>query len=350
MDGNGSGPVVTVPSGVTVMLEKLTVTGGVGGGPVAIGGILNEGDLTLIKTTVSGNTATASGSLPPGSDVFNAAAGGISNLGGILTLDQSHVTGNTASTSADAPSLSGIRDTVAFSAMANLSGTVTLNRSEVSNNTGTASATAAATDVPPVALTMVSFGGTLVIDKTTVSGNTVVVSSGGSFGFANAALNNVFGPMTITNSKFRNNTATSKNGDAVGAISSSNGASDSTITDSDIRGNQASSTGGAATGGLEVFFGDGSLTLEATLVKQNQAESDFFAVGGVNNFTEDALLGIIGSKVEQNTAQSEGSPVGGVSSFDLGMGSFDPTNIALLGSQVKNNNPTNCDFVDPACA
>jgi hypothetical protein len=31
-----------------------------------------------------------------GSNVFNAAVGGIDNDGGILTLDQSHVTGNTA--------------------------------------------------------------------------------------------------------------------------------------------------------------------------------------------------------------------------------------------------------------
>jgi hypothetical protein len=352
LDGNGSGPVVAVRSGVTATLEKLTVTGGVGSGPVAIGGIDNEGDLTLRKTTVSGNTATASGSLPMGSNVFNAAVGGIDNDGGTLTLDQSHVTGNTANAGADAPSPGGNIDALATSAIVNFFGTLTLNKSEVSNNTATASTTAAATDVVATSQTMVNFGGTLVIDKTTVSGNTVD-SSGGSNagGFANAALVNVLGPMTITNSKFSNNSATTNNGDAAAAISSVIGSTDSTITDSDIRGNQAASTGGVAVGGVEVVFGDGSLTLEGTLVKQNRAESDFVAVGGVNNFTEDLLLTIVDSKVEQNTAQSTGFPaVGGVNSFDPGLGGFDPTNISLIRSQVKNNTPTNCEFVDPACA
>jgi hypothetical protein len=79
VNGNQQDTVFTINSGVTASISGLTITGGAasGGG----GGILNGGGtLTLVNTTVTGNSATDSG-------------GGINN-GGTLTLVNTTVTRN----------------------------------------------------------------------------------------------------------------------------------------------------------------------------------------------------------------------------------------------------------------
>jgi hypothetical protein len=77
--GNGSGSVLSVLNGVTLTLEGLTITGGAG-----TGGINNlGGTLTLVNSTLTGNTATN--------------GGGIANSnGGTLTLTNSTLSGNAA--------------------------------------------------------------------------------------------------------------------------------------------------------------------------------------------------------------------------------------------------------------
>ena len=75
--------------------------------------------------------------------------------------------------------------------------------SEVSGNTSTATATAAAMGAVAVARTVLSRFGTLIVDDTKVSNNTATATAD-----AVGGLTNDIGPMTISDSDFRNNTAT----------------------------------------------------------------------------------------------------------------------------------------------
>jgi hypothetical protein len=88
INGNQQGTVFTIDSGVTASISGLIITGGAtsGGGGGGGGGINNSGTLTLVNTTVTGNSATGE------------LGGGIYN-GGTLTLVNTTVTGN--STNAD---------------------------------------------------------------------------------------------------------------------------------------------------------------------------------------------------------------------------------------------------------
>jgi len=84
INGNGSVQIVNVASNITVFLNSLTITNGYS--TYNVGGIDNEGALTLNNCTVSGNSAT------------NGNAGGIVNgleNGGLLTLNQCTLSGNT---------------------------------------------------------------------------------------------------------------------------------------------------------------------------------------------------------------------------------------------------------------
>ncbi len=81
IDGAGSGPVITVDSGVTATISGLTITGGTAADG---GGIDNAGMLTLCADTISGNMAAGSG-------------GGIENeAGGTLIISDSTISDNTA--------------------------------------------------------------------------------------------------------------------------------------------------------------------------------------------------------------------------------------------------------------
>jgi hypothetical protein len=84
LNGGGQGGVLAIDGGVTVTLNRLTITNG---SAPSGGGILNAGTLTLKRSTVTGNTAFGSGGI---------GGGGIYNVG-TLTLTRSTVTGNTAS-------------------------------------------------------------------------------------------------------------------------------------------------------------------------------------------------------------------------------------------------------------
>jgi hypothetical protein len=91
VDGQQAGRVVTVASGYTVTISGLTITGGLacsvncdGEG----GGISNSGTLSLVNSTVSGNTACSTFGC-------HGNGGGIANAG-TLSLSSSTVSGNTA--------------------------------------------------------------------------------------------------------------------------------------------------------------------------------------------------------------------------------------------------------------
>ncbi len=101
LNGRNGGSVVVVNEGVTVSITGLTITGGSGsdvpcGTECKVklgGGILNNGSLTLINSTVAGNTAAVGGG------IYNAAFGNLDGpyAGSVTFCGSSSVSGNTAS-------------------------------------------------------------------------------------------------------------------------------------------------------------------------------------------------------------------------------------------------------------
>lgn len=110
VNGGGSGPVFTVQSGVTAMIQNMTISNGVA---TSGGGIYNAGGtLTISHTSLSGNSSTDTGGGGGGiyNDIYatltindstfsgNSATqgGGIYNYLGTLTVTNTTLSGNSA--------------------------------------------------------------------------------------------------------------------------------------------------------------------------------------------------------------------------------------------------------------
>jgi hypothetical protein len=91
VSGNNQSTVFEVATGAAVSISGLTVEAGAASGSSG-GGIVNYGTLTLTNTIVSGNTdSTVSG------NTAVRGNGGLANYGGTLSLIDSTVSGNSAS-------------------------------------------------------------------------------------------------------------------------------------------------------------------------------------------------------------------------------------------------------------
>jgi hypothetical protein len=162
LDGRGQGSVVTVDSGVTVSINKLTITGGSGtdieGGGTYGGGIATlEGLVTLNGTRITGNIAGQ------GAGIFQA--------GGSVVVNDSSISGNTGSGGSGG--------------MLTINGSVTLNRSStIAHNTAG----------PYGGGGIVLNGGTVTLnDTSSIEANTTSGSGGGVYNFAG-------GTVTLNNS------------------------------------------------------------------------------------------------------------------------------------------------------
>jgi len=208
VDGNERHRVFWIRKGVVAELRGFLVTGGTSGFQEDAGGINNNGTLTLINSTVSGNSADY-GDLARGGGVTNyqgtltlinstvsgntaTSGGGIYNYGGTLTLTNSTVSGNTATGDLDygggiwhgGGDLTLINSTVSgntayYGGGIHSSGTPTLINSTVSGNTATSGGAI-----------NYSGTGTLMLISSTVSGNSA--AEGGS-------IRNLRGTVTLTN-------------------------------------------------------------------------------------------------------------------------------------------------------
>jgi hypothetical protein len=118
--GMASDRVFTIASGVTVTLQALTIR--YGQTNENGGGLSNAGTLSLIHSTVSGNTVWGS----------YAVGGGLYNASGTLTLIHSTVSGNTTTGGGDP-----YGDFSHGGGLYNASGTLSLTHSTVSGNTTT---------------------------------------------------------------------------------------------------------------------------------------------------------------------------------------------------------------------
>jgi hypothetical protein len=169
--------IMRIDSSANVTVRGVTITGGRDPSPSLGGGIRNDGTLTLIQVTVSGNTATF--------------GGGIYNTG-TLTLSQATVSSNTGGGIYNA---GGTRLG---------SGNLKLTQATVSGNTATTRDGGG----------IVSYSGTLVISQTTISGNTA--RSGGGIARFDG------GTLTMSNSLIVGNSATTNN-EIRGAITTNQG-------------------------------------------------------------------------------------------------------------------------------
>ncbi len=197
LDGLGHGSVLSIDSGVTVLLGNLTITGG--GGPFG-GGINNSGTLTLQTITITGNSAAGAGGgiYNAGTVTLNDSGQGGSTVagntagqgGGIYNSGQGSVILNNHSTVTD--NTANFRDAanVGGGGIFNDGGTVTLNNSSsISNNSATAGDGGGGID---------NEHGTVTLNQSSsITGNTSASNGGGIANRANGTVM-MWGSSSIT--------------------------------------------------------------------------------------------------------------------------------------------------------
>jgi hypothetical protein len=368
ISGNHAGRVLMVESGTRVNVTGLTISDGTVNGNG--GGIYNAGTLTLVDSTVSGNTTA--GPLPApgvgsgiydthlGGGIYNkgrltidnctisgniaAEGGGICNgnhgyASGTLDLDQCILSGNNATGS---PSLEGVGGGISNSGKATITNTefsgnkaaewggaiwdggqLTLGDSTISGNhaggraggvylsLGTATLTDSTISGNSAGLAgggVYAYGGTNYIDDCTVSDN-----SSDSGGGVACSLNGFSGsePLTFTNSTLSGNTAAADGG----GITISSG--EVALRDSTISGNTADHGGGIYAQRYGNYNGASDLTLNNTIIASNTsraADGDcvaFISSPSANNLIGDGkgIEGGIRNNVNGNQVGAHAAPI-----------------------------------------
>jgi predicted outer membrane repeat protein len=314
------------------------------------GGIFNEGVLTLINTTLSGNTASDDGGAIyssfgtvtlTGATVSNNTAsqsgGGIYNEGGPMVIGTSIFSGNTASGGGAISSHTTATTTIintTFSdntasagggAISNFDTPMTLTNVTLSGNTGRDGGAIYnnndeselklihCTLTDNTASGSTAFGGsgggiyvasgTLTMDTTIISdnaaaGNTSTGGSGGGIYFADEDH-----PMTLTGSTVSDNRA-SEDGGGIYNVDKRNGML--TLAYSTVSGNRAADDGGG------IYNESSIMTITASTISGNRASGDGGGIEAVNA----AFLLITNSTISGNTASGDG---GGIASASADM-------------------------------
>jgi hypothetical protein len=235
--------VFTVSTGSEVAISGLTISGG------SVGGILNQGTLTLTNSTVSGNDSLEGGGIYNRGTltVTNStvstnhsyfSGGGILNQG-TLTVTNSTLSGNTFGGFAH-----GLGPVAGGGGIAN-DGTLTLTNSSLSANTALAGAGGGILN-----------DGTLTLTNSSLSGNSAGYGGGG--GIFNQ------GSLTVTNCTLSGDSAS--NGGGGGGIFNSGeiGTATLTVTDSTLSGNSSDGEGGG-------IANSGTLTVTNCTLSGNSA-------------------------------------------------------------------------------
>jgi hypothetical protein len=228
--------VFTIPSGVTVTLQELTIR--YGHAEVYGGGIYNTGTLTLTHCIVRGNNADSGGGLANGGTLTlthstvrgnNAYwGGGLANWS-TLTLTHSTVRGNGATYGGGVSNI----------------GTLTLSESTVRGNGATYGGG------------VYSYYGWLALTHSTVSGNTAGTGGG-------LYITSGYGTATLTHATVSGNSA----GGNGGGLYDDEGPVTLALTHATVSGNSALGEGG----GLYNYYGD--ITLTDSLVAANLTGGD----------------------------------------------------------------------------
>jgi hypothetical protein len=244
--------------------------------------IFNRGRVTLLDSTVSGNTTVEEG-------------GGVVNLGGAtLILDNSTVSGNSAGNVGGGIFTEGtviVTDSAISDNSASYGGgifsedgTVTLTSSTVSGNS-----------VSGFAGGIWNYGGTLTLTNSTVSGNSAPTGGG---------IYNRYGIATLTNSVVSGNSTTSAYAGGGGIVSTGSAAT-MTLTDSTVSGN--STTGYGSGGGIYNRYYS-TMILNSSTVSNNSANYG----GGIYNKGDSANLTLTNSTVSGNSTTTGYALGGGI--------------------------------------
>jgi predicted outer membrane repeat protein len=297
--GTGERAVMWV-LGSTVTLIGLTITGA--GGNYSSGGLFNDhGVVTIVNSTVTGNSAWT--------------AGGIGN-NGTMVMSHSTISDNTAVYGGG-----GIYN----------NGTLTMTDSEVSGNTSTLGAGGGIFNFNNG---VHEGSGVLTVANSTFSGNTAAQSGGAIFnqGYWNAYVErSCLGAVTLTNSTISDNTAANGGGIFSAGIA--------TITDSTVSGNTTVLVGGSGGYGGGIVNVRGYLSEPAVLSLTNSTVSDNSAAGmggGIVNglgHLDGSVVVITGSTLSGNTSPYSGGGIVNRGTLAIG-GSALSFNVAKFGGGI----------------
>jgi hypothetical protein len=305
------------------------------------GGIYNydTGNLTLIDSTVSNNTAQST------SNTSGSQGGGIENSG-TLAVSNSTISGNTAAS--DSGSFGG-------GIYINKAGTVTVSNSTISGNTASGSSgngvgggisnsgkltvtTSILRDNKANSSSASSFGGgiynygTLTMSSSTISGNASSSTNTDNNTYGQGGGIDNEGTISVSSSIIRGNKAVTNGGYALGGGIANYSTGIITVTSSTISGNTASNSSNAAEGGG--ISNSGKLTVSNNTLRDNQAISNKGSSygGGIEN-TDSSMLLLISSMLISNSASGQqGSYGGGVNNG----GMLTMINCTLLNNSANN--------------
>lgn len=329
ISGNNASRAFEISTGVVATLKQLVIKNG--NNSDNGGGIYNSGALTLVGSTVSGNTGGIGGGISSNDGAAltltnstvsgNMAyiAGGIANHSGSLTLTNSSIVNNTARSSGGGGILntsgrltltnSTVANNTAISGggIENMSGPLVLTGSTISGNSpggianyyGIASLTDSviSSNTAPRDAGGIYNKGIMTLTRCTIAGNTAIISD--FYGHGGGIYN--WGTLTLASSTVWGNavSGSATTSGSGGGIYNSDGAS-LTLTDSTISDNRAGgdygSGGGVASGG--------GLTLTNTTVSGNTTGSH-----GVGGGIAGSSLTLVNSTVSGNTAGSHGGGI-----------------------------------------
>ena len=245
-----------------------TATAGVGGG---VHLYLDEGTANFTDTVITGNTAGDSGG---GLAIFQNNT----DLDGKVTIVGSTISGNTAANDGG-----GVLWSTTSSSN---TGDLIIRDSNISGNVATTG------DGGGVWIETGDFYGTILLEDTTITGNTAD-GRGGGLGLD---VDDFYSQIRIVGSTISGNTATTGEGGGVFLLASGfyGGV---LISESTISGNTAGTDGGG------VYFyddeADAALTIESSTISGNTAADDG---GGIWFYSDDGLLVVKNSTVSGNTA------------------------------------------------
>ena len=377
--------IFTVGRGAVIKITGLTITGGIAADG---GGIDNAGSLSLVNTTISGNSAVGT-ALPSG---FGAALGGGIDNSGTLSVTNSTFSGNSAMGGSgsggggidNAGSLSLVNTTISGNSAVGFAlgselaaavgggidnaGSLSLVNTTISGNSAVGTGTPS--EFPAALGGGIDNSGTLSVTNSTFSGNSAMgsISNGGGIfnddsgtlsvtnstfsgnsasGFASfggGIFNDDSGTLSVTNSTFSGNSAMGGLESVGGGIFNSGTLS---VTNSTFSGNLATSTfsGSSATGFLMGSFGGGIADEGVGSITYVTADDNSAASGG--GIAVDSPSGSIGPQalfdsidsIFQNTQGGNVSVAAG-SFRSLGHNLFsDAPDVSLDATDLVNTNP-----------